>query len=260
MFRGLNRFLGNILGLALVGIVSVGGYYAYQAFYANDILLRERQEKIDEVGIEIEHLNSENKIKQQQIDRLQLAMRLLKVDHRIAQVWVLDQHKPTGSDRLLTKFRFVEVDGDRPIDKPRDFTIDGDLLYVDALVIKFADEYVEQGDPLRSTSVCLFQRLFGEYQQPSEGFTIDTVGARPRAYGQEGSMSEFEQSIWNNFWKYANDPQLAKAAGIRAMHGEAPSMRLEKGKLYSIELRASGGTAFITSGDLPPSRAMDSTL
>ena len=73
-------------------------------------------------------------------------------------------------------------------------------------------------------------------------------------------MSEFEQTIWTNFWKYANDPQLAKAAGIRAMHGEAPSMRLEKGKLYSIELRASGGTAFITSGDLPPAQAVDSTL
>lgn len=262
MINGLNRLLGNVVKLAVVALVGVGGYLGYQAYYANDIAnraIQERDQEIAQQKLAIENLGKDVAAKQQQIERLQLAMRLLKVDHRIAQLWVLDQHQPPGSDRVKTKFRFVEMNGDKAIDKARDFTIDGDLLYIDALVVKFADEHVEKGDPLRSTSVCLFQRLFGEFQQPSEGYALDSVGSRPKVYGEDGTMSDFEQSIWNNFWQYANDPALAKAAGIRAMHGEAPSMRLQKGKLYEVELRASGGTAIITSKDLPPT-AVDATL
>jgi hypothetical protein len=80
------------------------------------------------------------------------------------------------------------------------------------------------------------------------------------AYGQEGTMSDFERTIWNNFWQYANDPELAKSAGIRALHGEAPSMKLEQGRLYEIELRASSGLAFVTAKDLPPAAATDAAL
>lgn len=260
MLRGLNQFVSNLLKLAIVGLLGFGGYFGYRTFYASDIALRERDEKIASQAAQIEQLDKDLAAKRQQIDRLQLAMRLLKVDHRVAQVWVLDQHQPPGSDRVRTKLRFVEVSGDKAIDRPRDFTIEGDLLYVDALVIKFADEYVEQGDPLRATSVCLFTRLFGEYQQPSEGFPLDTAGSRPKAYGHEGEMTDFERSIWDNFWQYANNPELARAAGIRALHGEAPSMKLEKGKLYEIELRASSGLAIVTSKDLPPTAAVEGTF
>lgn len=255
MLSGFNRLLGNLTKLALLGLVGVGGFFVYQAYYANDIAIRQRDEKLKAAAEQIDRLGKDVAAKQQQIERLRMAMRLLKVDHRIARVWVLDQHTPPGSDRVKTKFRFVEVSEDKQIDKPRDFTIDGDLLYVDALVIKFADEYVERADPLRSTSVCLFTRLFGEFQQPSEGYPLDSAGSRPKVYGQEGQMSDFERTIWNNFWQYANDPDLAKAAGIRALHGEAPSTKLEKGKLYEIELRASSGLAFVTSKDLPPAAA-----
>lgn len=260
MLSGINRFLGNLLGLAIVGLLVAGGYLGYEAYYANDIELKKRDDQIAAQAQQIEQLGKDIAAKQQQIDRLQLAMRLLKVDHRIAQVWVLDQHQPPGSNRIQTKFRFVEIDGDKALDKPRDFTIEGDLLYVDALVIKFDDEFVERGDPLRSTSVCLFTRLFGEYQQPSEGFALDTVGSRPKVYGQEGTMTDFERTIWDNFWQYANDPALAKSAGIRALHGEAPNMKLEKGRLYEIELRASGGLAFKSLDPPPSATTTESTL
>ena len=43
-------------------------------------------------------------------------------------------------------------------------------MYVDAWVIKYDDALVEQGDPLRSTSVCLFRRVFGEYLPPVRAF------------------------------------------------------------------------------------------
>jgi hypothetical protein len=115
------------------------------------------------------------------------------------------------------------------------------VLYVDSLVVKFDDVLVEQGDPLRATSLCHFRRLFGEYQQPSEGTMLDAPGERPAAYGGDEKMSALEQEVWRDFWSVANDPKRAASLGIRAAHGEAPSMKLKPGEVYRVTLRASGG-------------------
>ncbi len=127
-------------------------------------------------------------------------------------------------------------------------TVEGDVVYVDAWVIKYADQLVESGDPLRSTSVCLFRRIFGEYQQPTEGFALDPAGSRPSVYSQGGEISPMERDLWANFWEYANNPAKAKKAGVRAAHGEAPSIRLQVGKRYRVELRASGGLSIVPDG------------
>jgi hypothetical protein len=58
-------------------------------------------------------------------------------------------------------------------------------------------------------------------------------------------MSPVERDIWANFWEYANDPAKAKKAGVRAVHGEAPSIRLEPGKRYRVELRSSAGLSIV---------------
>ncbi len=58
-------------------------------------------------------------------------------------------------------------------------------------------------------------------------------------------MTEFEKEIWDNFWTIANDPGLAEKKGIRAAHGEAVSMKAEKGKSYRIVLRASDGLSIV---------------
>ncbi len=176
--------------------------------------------------------------------KLNLALRLMKVDHRVAEVEVLDQEQ--GDQRPRTRFRFAELTSDgTPAGEPKEFTVDGDTIYIDAWVIKYADEHVEQGDPLRSTSVCLFRRIFGEHQQPSEGFALDKADARPAVYSQGNEMSDLERDIWANFWEYANDPQKAKKSGVRTAHGEAPSIRLEPGKRYRVDLRASAGLTIV---------------
>ena len=58
-------------------------------------------------------------------------------------------------------------------------------------------------------------------------------------------MSPLEHDLWANFWDYANDPAKAKQAGVRAAHGEAPSIRVQAGKRYRVELRASAGLSII---------------
>ena len=120
------------------------------------------------------------------------------------------------------------------------------MIYVDAWVIKYEDRFVESGDPLRSMSVCIFRRIFGESQEPRAGFVIDSVGSTPAAYRTGGTMTDSEREIWSKFWEYANNPVLAGRAGIRAAHGEAPSIKLMLRKRYRILLRASAGLENVT--------------
>ncbi len=200
---------------------------------------------------EISQLEKDVEAKQEEIDRLDLAMKLLKVDHRVAEIEVLDQKGSADEGDLQTRFQFVELDPQgEPLEEPRVFTVEGDVVYLDAWVIKFSDELIEMGDPTRSTSICLFRRIFGESQRPSEGFQLDSVGSRPVAYSSGAKMSPLEERLWSRFWEYANNPEMAKESGVRAAHGEAPSVRLMPGKRYRVLLRASGGLT-IAAEDAP---------
>ncbi|MFT5153210.1 MAG: hypothetical protein ACI841_003210, partial [Planctomycetota bacterium] len=120
-------------------------------------------------------------------------------------------------------------------------TIEGSRVYVESWVIKFEDEFVEQGDHLRGSSLVLFKRLFGDQQEPASGTTIDAVGSKPRIYGDEDGPSPEHAELWERFWDYANDPAAAAKKGVRAMHGEAPFTELRPGGSYKVELRASDG-------------------
>ena len=69
-------------------------------------------------------------------------------------------------------------------------------------------------------------------------------------YGRGGEMSEFEKKIWGDFWEVANSETKQNELGIRAVHGEAPSIKVKKGKAYRVDLRASGGLSITNAGDV----------
>ena len=243
----INSFVRTIMMCVLVGGAGYGGGWVYQNLYPS-AALREKDRQIHEVQQQltaaqtnIEQLNTNLQQAHLHIDRLDMSMRYLKVDKRVADLIVLRQMQHPQTGRALTEVAFQELDADgAPIEEARRFTIDGDVVFVDYWVVKFADQFVEQGDADRGMSICMFRRLFGEYQEPRDGYTLDEFGQKPRAYG-EGQMSPFEQSIWNDFWNLANDPSLAQELGIRAAHGEAVSMQVREGAQYRVQLRASGG-------------------
>jgi hypothetical protein len=243
--------LGNLIrGLAWLGLVvllGIGGFIGHGALNRHENDLKERDDKI-------ELLNADLAAKEQKIRDLDLAVRLLKVDHRLAEIKVLDQS--TDADgKLTTTIEFVEVnDLGQPIDTPHKVTLDGDVVYIDAWVVKYDDKLVESGNPLGATSICLFRRLFGEHQKPADGFPLDRVGVEPVVYRHGQQVSEAEKEIWARFWEYANNPKLAETAGVRAAHGEAPYYKLRPGKIYEVELRASGGLT-IKAKDAPTAKA-----
>jgi uncharacterized coiled-coil protein SlyX len=238
----------------MVALLVLGGWIVYQIHLSGN-RLHEAETQLAQRESQIEELNQQLSARQREIQRLLTANRLLTVDRRVARIDVVSQTGSAAAGDLATKFSFVEVGSDdRPLDAPRVFTVRGDLIYLDAWVIKYEDRLVESGDPLHAMSVCLFRRVFGELQQPKDGFVLDPVGATPAGYRTGQKMSDLEREIWSRFWDYANDAALAGRAGVRAAHGEAPSIKLTPGKRYKVLLRASAGLEIVTE-DVPSGKS-----
>ncbi|MHB8862793.1 MAG: hypothetical protein ACYC6N_10330 [Pirellulaceae bacterium] len=257
-----------------MGLLGAGGWYGYQVYNADEVALQEKEQqlvgirnelkvkqglldsqakKLQEQDEQIVALNADLQEKEAKIQKLDTSLRLLKVSHRVGWLTVLEQDVDPQTNQLFTVGQFVEVnESGEAIGTPKQFRINGDVVYIDNWVVKFDDEYVERAEIDRATSLVLFRRIFGEDQTPNEGYVIDAVGSRPQAYGRGSEMSEFEKKIWDDFWTIANDQARAQELGIRAAHGEAPSMKLQKGKSYKVVLRAADGLSITPDSSPPP--------
>jgi hypothetical protein len=252
----LNSFIRTLLALVVVGGVGTAGYYGYNTYTAAEREARLKEQQLTEAQktlhakeavisqqtVQIADLNRDLEEKKVELQRLETALRLHKMERRLARVTVLDVGADADANKKFSRIEFVELgDQGQPLDEARQFRVEGDMVYVDYWVVKFEDKYVETADLERGTSICLFNRIFGEFQKPKEGFCLDEPGQRPGPYARGSVMSDFEKKIWDDFWSIANSPQAAAELGIRAIHGDAVSIKVIKGKTYRITVRASGG-------------------
>src|SRR3954453_5982015 len=259
----VNAAIRNLILAALVGGAGYGGYKAYDLYNQPRQQLAGKQAELDKALGNLKQLNDDLAARQKEIadlntriEHLELRMRLLKVQHRLARLTVLEQKEvpspipaapttgtvtPVSRANVRTSLEFVEINKDgEPIGPAKKFDIVGDMVYVDYLHVIFDDKFIEAADLDRSTSIVLFQRMFGENQEPAKGFQLDTVGTRPTAYARGTKMSDFEKKIWDDFWLIANDNNRAKELGIDAMQGKAVAIRAQPGKSYEIKLRSTG--------------------
>ena len=263
----VNSFLRTLIALVVLGVAGVAGYFGYTTYNAAEIEARKHAAELEKTQVALTDARQQldaatadiaakaEQIEQQrakieelgaQVERLEVANRLLKMDHRVARLTAVDQSKDPETGEMSTLVEFVELNEEGyPIDAPRQFRIRGDIVYIDHWKVSFDDKYVEQADLERGTSLVLFRRIFGEMQQPIDGFPLDEVGSAPRSYARGGQMSDLEKQIWDDFWSIANDSSRAEAMGIRAIHGGAEYTKVEKGKSYLIDLRASGGLSLV---------------
>ena len=235
----LTGFTRAVASLIMVGIVAAGSWLGYKAYTSRDA---EWEQLVAEQRAEIEQLQKAN-------EELQTRNRLLKVDQRVARLEIVDQQQEAG--RTFTTVSFVELDENgQPLHSSRTFVLEGEEVWIDAWVVKFKDEFVETGHPLRGKSIYWLKSIFGEHQTPAGAKPLDPVGQAPYPYRGGENPSPFEEQIWNDFWNIAGDPKKLEAIGARAAGGEGPHQRVKEGERWRIELRASGGLSFIPDGQI----------
>lgn len=260
----LRAALVLVLG-AIAGIAGWWTLFVREQLVGHELELRESQAQVQELegdlatsraeaaalGVQVDELKVDLDRERKRVQELEVRLALLKVDHRVARIEVLDQTTDPATGEVTTTVRFVELDPDgQPMGAGQVATLAGRKVYLETQVIKFEDEYVEGGEFLRGTSVCLFKRLFSEDVAPNEGAEIDSAGTHPHPYTGGDSESElFQAELWERFWDYANDPEAAAERGVRAIHGEAPFVEARPGKVYRVELRASGGLSIQPAGN-----------
>lgn len=199
--------------------------------------------KPDETG----HLRAQREALEQEKRELQRVVQRLTAEDRVAEVHVIDQIRagqivngqPAAS--FMTTIEFIELDREgHPLPAKR-FVIHDDTVYFDALVIKFDQQAVAEADELRGKNIALFRRIFGESQEPIDGFPIDSKGDVPNVYRIEPNPTPFEQKLWAQFWDYATNPKLAAEAGVRIAQGEAVYVPMKRGEIWTLTLQNNGG-------------------
>jgi hypothetical protein len=179
-------------------------------------------------------------------EQLKQVVQRLSAEQRVADVIVTEQKTVDGVTK--TTLLFVEYARDNSPLPAKRFTIDGDVVYLDARVIKFDGKFVEQNDPLRGRSIALFTRLYGEKQPPEKGARIDEPNQIPSVYrGADPYVMDFERELWTNFWKLADDESYRQSMGVRVAQGEAVYTRFQPDRLYTLTLESDGGINIASS-------------
>jgi hypothetical protein len=130
---------------------------------------------------------------------------------------------------------FQEYDKNNNPLPPKLFKIQGDEAHVDAKVIKFQGKFVEDKDPLKGRSIVLFTKLFDNKQAPEKGYVIDDPNHIPAIYqGADPKVSEFEQKLWTDFWKLAQDKAYRDRMGVDVIQGKSVWWKFEPGQLYTL--------------------------
>lgn len=188
---------------------------------------------------EADRLREQNEKLAHERAELQRAVERLTAQTRLADVFVLDQVIQDG--RPATTIQFVEWDRDgRPL-PARNFVVKDDVIFFDALVIKFDPDRVAAGEGLRGKSIALFKRVYGEHENPFDGQPLDSAGQVPCAFREDREANPFEQKLWTRFWDYVSDPSLAATEGVRIAQGEAVYVRMRPGQQWSLSLEHNGG-------------------
>ncbi len=217
-------------GALLVGAAAAGIYVADQLLVAPQ---RDLKRQIEAQKREIARLEEQN-------ERLETYIKLLRFTERRARIEVLDQQL-NESGIPVSRIRFTEIDGaGAPVTVAREFTLTGLEVYIDTLTIRLEYHFVEQGDPLKGWALMLFLRIFTSGFRPEEGYVLDRDGLPPEVYAEQKASTDFEKNLWRRFWELAKDEDLARKNGVRAIHGDAPYTRLEHNKVYHVTLRSTG--------------------
>lgn len=180
----------------------------------------------------IHELLTENK-------NLKQAITNLTEEDQIGYAKVIAQEFRDGE--IFTTIKFVETARSDKLKTilEKEYTIAGDIVHFDALIVKFGNKMVMDG---RTRALYLWRRVYGEKMSPAEGFPIEKPGIEPRRYKDMLELLPIEQRhmFWSNIWELANDTEKLAAYDIDAIYGNAIYSRLREGLIYVFKISSTG--------------------
>jgi len=208
----------RLLPLVIIGAALVGAAYLGRAPYKAVATIHE--------------LLAENK-------NLKQAITNLTGEDQIGYAKVIAQGFRDGE--LYTTIKFVETARDNKLTNilEKEYTIAGDVVHFDALIVKFGGKMVADG---RAKALYLWRRVYGEKMSPAEGFAIEEPGAEPRRYRDllKALPIEKRHMFWSNIWDLANDTEKLTAYDVEAIYGNAIYGKLRKGLIYVFKINSVG--------------------
>lgn len=170
---------------------------------------------------------------------LKQAITTLTTEDQIGYAKVISQH--TEGDHLLTTLRFVETSRDDKTKRilQKEYTIEGDVIHFDALIVKFDDKMVMDG---KARALYLWRRVYGEKMTPEEGFPIEVPGTEPRRYQDLLKVLPVadQKLFWSSIWDLANNPEQLAQHGIKAIYGNVIYSQLREGLIYVFKIGPTG--------------------
>lgn len=180
----------------------------------------------------IHQLLTENK-------HLKHAITNLTREEQIGYARVISQQEKDG--QLSTTIRFVETARDDKLKTilEKEYTIEGDIIHFDALIVKFGSKMVMGG---KTKALYLWRRVYGEKTAPENGFLIEEPDREPQRYADllRALPVRQRQLFWSSVWDLANDPEKLKDYDIEAIYGNAIYQRLRKGPTYIFKIGSTG--------------------
>ncbi len=185
-------------------------------------------------GTAINELLTENKT-------LKKALTNLTDESKIGYAKVTGQQKDNKGNVISTTLKFVETARDNELQKvlERQYTIEGDIVHFDTLIVKFSDKMVMDG---KKKSLYVWRRIYGEKMSPQAGFSIEEFGTEPRRYAdilRELPVKEREL-FWSSIWELANSPDKLAQYGITAIYGTVTYTQLKEGLVYIFRITPTG--------------------
>lgn len=252
--KTVNSVVRTGLMVTILAILGYAGWYTYAEYI-------EPSQRAEQAMKDLETLKAQYEVQAKELEetkaknvKLETSNRLLKVDHRLANIHVTKKDvNEEGEPYFEVTFEEVDPYYGNPVSEPREFTLRGNKLYVDCWVCTFDDKYVEDSDELRNATLCIFKTIFGELDGVKGGFSLDREDENgdiraPGIYYRGVQYTDFEKKIWDDFWVIANDPKLQDEMGIRASFGQIDYITVEEGRSYQVEVRASSGTSIKSLG------------
>lgn len=220
MLKALSKF-ASLSVLALIGIVGL-------MFYRHETAAQSKIAELEAVTVELKDV----------IGRLE-------AERRVADFVVADQSRDAGV--LVTTLFMVEYARDGKAMPPRSFTVRGERVHIDGLVIKRQTQDVQKGDPLRGHALLLLERIYGDAEAAANAATIDAPDQVPDVYRDaDPKVTAAERSLWKQFWQLSDDANLREQYGVRVAHGAGVFVKPQAGRKYTLTLQADGNTTIHT--------------